>query len=81
MARYREIVKRIDRIERLHGKGFPEVVAIYADGTQITHKGSPPIEHLVSESNPIIRTFGSEFADMINAIIHPVSNRNIENYE
>ena len=77
---YSKILKRIDKLEQVR-KCIPEVVAIYADGATTTYKGAPLCESFFDEVNPIIKTYGSEFAELLNAIINPVENRYLENYE
>ena len=38
-------------------------------------------EDMFREDNHIVRAWGSEFADMVNTLLHPVPNRNIEDFE
>lgn len=77
----RDIVRRLKELEQRAGSNLPDVIAEYQDGSRVLYKGLPPIEDIFSENNPIIRTAGSEFADLVNSILHPVPNRNIEELE
>ena len=79
--RNRDIIARLERLEKICKVTLPVVVAEYSDGHQSTFYGLPPIEDILREDNPIIRTSGSEFAELLNAVIKPVPNRNIEDYE
>ena len=79
--RMNNVIKRIKQLELLYGSNIPEVIAEFADGTKTTCKGVPPAEMLFNTENPIIKTSGNKFADLVNVIINPVPNRNIEDYE
>lgn len=76
-----EILKRLMELERKIGQNLPEVYAEYNNGDKVKYYGLPPIDHLFREDNPINRTYGSSFADLINVLIHPIPNRNIEDFE
>lgn len=79
--RKQSIILRLEELERKNGLTLPVVNAEYQDGSVVKYNGLPPIEHLFREDNPIIKTFGSEFADLINALIHPLPNREFSDFE
>lgn len=79
--RSKDIMARLERLEKICKATLPLVLAEYADGNQSTFYGLPPTEDILREDNPIVRTSGSEFAELLNAVINPVPNRNIEDYE
>ena len=76
--RKRSIIAKLEKLEAQHGC-IPVVIAEYEDGNIVEYRGLPPIEHLFDDK--IKRTYGSEFADLVNTIIHPVSDRNFEDFE
>lgn len=77
----RMIEVRLKRLEKAFTNVLPIVNAKYQNGAMKRFYGTPPIEDLLSIDNPIIETSGSQFADLINAILHPLSNRNIDELE
>lgn len=77
----RDIIRRIEQLEKRFENNQPIVYAEYQNGECAKYEGLPPLEHICAEDNPIVHTYGSEFADLLNAIIHPVPNRYIEDYE
>ena len=77
----KSIVSRLERLEKQCGGTLPVVNVVYEDGTQAVFYGLPPIEHITRSDNPIIQASGSEFADLVDAIIHPLPNRNIDDLE
>lgn len=79
--RMNSVMKRLKQLEQKYGINLPEVVAELADGTKVTCKGTPSADLLFDKENPIIKTSGSQFAELINAIINPLPNRNIEDFE
>lgn len=76
-----EIEKRLRVLESRLGSNIPDVFAEYADGHIEKFRGLPPIEYIFKEDNIIVRTYGSSFANLVNAIMHPEPNRKIEDYE
>ncbi len=73
----------IDRIKALEGKfadPLPVVIAVYENGERATYKGCPPLEHFYG-NNCIMETYGSEFADLLNTVLHPLPNRDIADFE
>ena len=77
----RKIITRLENLERRNGLTLPVVIAEYQNGETIDYRGLPPIDHLLREDNPIIKTSGSDFAELVNAMIHPVDSRNIDAFE
>lgn len=74
------IYRRLIELEKKSGAVLPVVFAEYQNSETVTYKGLPPINHIFRSENPIIRTWGSDFADMVNELIHPVPNRCIEDF-
>lgn len=77
----RSILMRLKKLEKGLCTNLPEVYAVYEDGTIKQYQGTPPFDDIFSVNNPIVRTYGSCFADLINSIIHPLENRNIGDFE
>lgn len=77
----RAVLNRLKKLEQGLGTNLPEVYARYENGTIKKYQGMPPIEDMFCTENPIVSTYGSEFADLIDIIMHPVENRNIEDFE
>ncbi len=77
----RNILARLEELERKSGADIPTVNAEYQNGERIKYHGLPPVDHLFREDNPIIKTSGSDFAELVNAMIHPKDNRSIEAFE
>lgn len=77
----KSIISRLEELEKRSGGVLPLVIAEYQNGERMEYKGLPPIEDFQRVDNPIVQTSGSEFADLVNVIIHPVPNRNIEDFE
>lgn len=75
------IIRRLEVLEKRFGGTLPEVITEYRNGETVTYKGLPPMEHIFRLENPIIKTWGSDFADLVNDTIHPLPNRDIEDYE
>ena len=80
MAR-KSIIARLEDLEKNCGSVLPLVKAKYANGDVVDYYGLPPIDDLFRDENPIMQTFGSEFAELVNTILHPCPNRNIEDFE
>lgn len=78
---HKDIIRRLEQLEKRFENNQPIVYAEYQNGECIKYEGPPPVEHMFRNDNPIIKTYGSEFAELLNAIIQPVPNRNIEDYE
>ena len=74
------IMRRIRVLEHKYIMNLPIIIAKYEDGKVECFEGIPTDE-LFREENPIIKTWGSEFAEMLNIIINPVQNRKIEDFE
>lgn len=79
--RKQSIISRLEELERNHLMVLPVVNAEYQNGHKVKYNGLPPMEHLFGEENPIIKTSGSEFADLVNAMIHPLPNREFSDFE
>ncbi len=77
----KETIARLQQLEKRSGSMLPEVVAEYQNGDKIKYRGLPPMEHLFCEDNPIINTSGSDFAELVNALIHPLPNREFSDFE
>ena len=77
----RSILARLEELEKRCGSNLPVVNVIYQNGDSATFYGTPPAEDMFREDNHIVRAWGSEFADMVNTLLHPVPNRNIEDFE
>lgn len=79
----KSIKSRLEKLEKnmLRQGKLPKVVLRYEDGSETIHGGFPPIENIMRGDNPAVLAYGSEFADMVNLIMHPVPNRNIEELE
>lgn len=77
----RSIIARLEELEKKCGSTLPVVNAEYQNGEKATYYGLPPIEHLFRDDNPIIKTHGSEFAELVNVVLHPLPNRDISNFE
>ena len=75
------IIKRIRVLEQKYLVPLPVIIVEYADRTTACFEGMLPIEELFKEDNPVVKTYGSEFAELLNVIINSVPNRNIEDYE
>lgn len=75
----KEVIKRIMQLEKQYQSNLPLVIAEYKNGEKVTYEGAPPIEELTSGN--IVDLSGSEFAELLNAIIHPAPNRNFEDFE
>ena len=76
----RTIIDRIQALEKKCTDPLPVVIAVYQNGERATYKGCPPLEHFKGD-NPIMETSGSEFADMINVVLHPMPDREIADFE
>lgn len=77
----RMIEARLKRLEKAFANDLPIVDAKYQNGETKRFYGTPPIEDLLNADNPIIETAGSDFAELINAILHPLPNRDIDELE
>lgn len=77
----RSIIARLEELERKNGLTLPVVNAEYQSGETVKYNGLPPMKHLFRDENPIVKTFGSEFADLVNALIHPLPNREFSDFE
>ena len=75
------IIRRIALLEQKYLVKLPVVMAEYEDGTVVCFEGTPPIGELARKENPVVKICGSEFAEMLNAIIKPVPNRNFDDFE
>ena len=74
----RSIAYRLEKLEKdLKGVELPIVKLLYENGHKATFYGTPPIEAF----NGVSLAYGSDFANLINAVLHPVPNRNIEDLE
>ena len=76
----RTIIDRIQALEKKCTDTLPVVIAAFQNGERATYKGCPPLEHFKGD-NPIVETSGSEFADMLNVVLHPIQNRDIADFE
>lgn len=77
----RSIIARLEELEKRCGNNLPVVNVTYRNGDGATFYGIPPVEDIFSEENPIVRAWGSEFADMVDTLLHPLPNRNIDDFE
>ncbi len=77
----KSIISRLEKLEKEYKDCIPLVYAEYRNGDVVTYKGMPPVDDITSNTNPIIRTYGSDFAEMVNVVIHPKPNRFIEDFE
>lgn len=75
------VKRRLEELERRSGATLPGVFAEYQNGDTVTYRGLPPMDQIFRPENPIVRTWGSDFADMVNVLLHPVPNRHIEDLE
>ena len=73
----RSITYRLERLEAGKKNVLPKVIVEYAGGHEETFLGYPGNEKL----EKAIRTYGSDFAQLIDVILHPAPNRNIEDLE
>ena len=78
---HKSIIARLEELERKSGLNLPVVYARYQNGETVKYYGLPPMGELFNDENPIIMTYGSSFADLVDALIHPVPNRDIEELE
>lgn len=76
----RTIIDRIQALEKKCTNPLPVVIAVYHNGERVTYKGCPPLEHFEG-NNRIVETSGSEFADMLNVVLHPMADRDISDFE
>ena len=75
------IMRRLKELERKSEAILPIVFAEYQYGDTAIYRGLPPMDHIFREVNPIVRTWGSDFANMVNELLHPAPNRHIEDFE
>lgn len=76
----RTIIDRIKALEKKCADPLPVVIAVYENGEKVTYKGLPPVEHFGRDINPIKETSGSEFADLLNTVLHPLPDREITDF-
>lgn len=75
------IMRRLKELERKSEAALPIVFAEYQNRDTAIYRGLPPMDHIFREVNPIVRTWGSDFANMVNELLHPAPNRHIEDFE
>lgn len=73
---YRNIRHRLDILEKeAYKMPLPVVSVDYKDGTTKTFRAFP------DDLKNAIKAYGCDFAELVNVILHPVPNRNIEDLE
>ena len=77
----KETMTRLQQLEKKSGSMLPEVIAEYQNGDKVKYRGLPPMDHLFREDNPVIKTSGSDFAGLVDTLIHPVPNREFSDFE
>ncbi len=68
------------RIKKIQPVPMPMVILHYQNGREVAAYGYDALR-MALEDNTIISASGGDIAGLINAIIHPLPNRRIEDYE
>lgn len=77
----RALYSRLKRLENALTNNLPVVDIKRQDGTITRFYGTPPYEELFNLVNPVVKAYGSSFAELLDVVIHPVPNRYIEELE
>lgn len=77
----RALYSRLKRLENALMDNLPVVDIKRQDGTITRFYGTPPYEELFNLVNPVVKAYGSSFAELLDVVIHPVPNRYIEELE